>query len=459
MNVQVPAKPRTTDGVVERLRLEILPKAALELYQGAALSRGMFGGRGSGKTRCMHTWGALAGYMHERNGGQGQILLSRETLKSIDQSSLAEVKAVIRSHEAFRSHFIIGEKFVKTVSGRVVFTPVGLKHNIDAVKSQARVLANLTDEAEKVSDASWRKLRPVLREEGEGWNAENHACWNPESRYSATHIRWRMKKGPLDKVIEVNWRDNPWWTRTLNLQRLDDLVKYPEVYDHIWEGGFLEFKEGAFFADEMAAAKRTGRICRFDIEPHLKTFTFWDLGVDDDTVIWVVQVLGKEIRLVHVISGSGLPMSYYINELHDLRDEHGFRFYGHYAPHDIVVRELTTAKTRLETAGELGIDFQPVERVQHKPDSIEALRRVLPRMWFRENGHEVDRTIEALKLYHRSKNPDTQKFSKHPVHDWTSDYADAGQQMAIAWGELENVLKDKHRPPATPPSAGGWQGT
>ena len=46
---------------------------------------------------------------------------------------------------------------------------------------------------------------------------------------------------------------------------------------------------GAYFADQIAAAKDQGRVTRLPIEPSLNVHTAWDLGISDAMSIWLFQ--------------------------------------------------------------------------------------------------------------------------------------------------------------------------
>ena len=46
----------------------------------------------------------------------------------------------------------------------------------------------------------------------------------------------------------------------LEAERQLDLKRWPERYDHIWEGGYAKAFEGAYFASVLNAAKAEGRI-------------------------------------------------------------------------------------------------------------------------------------------------------------------------------------------------------
>lgn len=212
------------------------------------------GGRGSGKTQGLAKMSAVRTYQLAEAGRTGVFLCSREHLNSLDESSMEEVKAAIRSEPWLNAYFEIGEKYIRTKNRRVSYVFAGLRHNLDSIKSKARILCNWTDEAENVSEAAWRKLVPTIRAEG----SENWLSYNPESEESATHRRFIVDgaEDPEILVTEMNWRDNPWFPEVLNYERLQDMRLRPETYDHIWEGKFLTITDaqifkGRFVVDEF----------------------------------------------------------------------------------------------------------------------------------------------------------------------------------------------------------------
>jgi len=217
-----------------------------------ARTRVFKGGRGSGKTRGIALRSALRVYQLAEMGVDGVFLASREHLNSLDESSMEEIKGAIRSVPWLAAYFDIGEKYIRTRNRRISYAFAGLRHNLDSIKSKARIIGNWTDEAENVSEVAWRKLIPTIREEGDGWQAENWISYNPESAESATHRRF-VASAPDDCIVtEVNWRDNPWFPDILDKQRLEDQRIRPEVYDHIWEGAFLTTTDAQIFAGKFS---------------------------------------------------------------------------------------------------------------------------------------------------------------------------------------------------------------
>jgi phage terminase large subunit len=230
-----------------RARIEELPKLTANFAR-PARTRVFKGGRGSGKTRGLALRSALRIYQLAQLGVEGVFLASREHLNSLDESSMEEIKSAIRSEAWLTDYFDIGEKYIRTRNRRISYAFAGLRHNLDSIKSKARIIGNWTDEAENVSDLAWRKLIPTLREEGEGWQAENWISYNPESPESATHKRFIEQREADCIVSEVNYTDNPWFPSILEKARLADQRLRPDTYDHIWGGAFLTLTDAQILA-------------------------------------------------------------------------------------------------------------------------------------------------------------------------------------------------------------------
>lgn len=234
-----------------RVRIEELPLITANFAR-PARTRVFKGGRGSGKTRGLALRSALRVYQLAEMGVEGVFLASREHLNSLDESSMEEIKAAIRSQPWLEAYFDIGEKYIRTRNRRIAFVFAGLRHNLDSIKSKARIIGNWTDEAENVSETAWRKLIPTIREEGPGWMAENWISYNPESPDSATHKRFVANQPDDCIVTTINWSDNPWFPAILNRQRLEDQRLRPETYEHVWEGAFLTLTDAQVFAGKYA---------------------------------------------------------------------------------------------------------------------------------------------------------------------------------------------------------------
>lgn len=233
-----------------RVRIEEIPLITRNFAR-PARTRVFKGGRGSGKTRGLAKRSAIRIYQLAELGVEGVFLASREHLNSLDESSMEEIKQAIRSEDFLTDYFDVGEKYIRTRNRRISYAFAGLRHNLDSIKSKARIIGNWTDEGENVSEPAWRKLVNTLREEGDGWLAENWISLNPESPESATHRRFIANPAEDCLVTTVNWSDNPWFPEILNRSRLDDQKHRPETYDHVWEGAFLTLTDAQVFGGKF----------------------------------------------------------------------------------------------------------------------------------------------------------------------------------------------------------------
>lgn len=223
-------------------RIKIPPKL-IPVFLGEARYRGAYGGRGSAKTRSFAKMTAVRGYQWSQSGQSGVIVCGREFMNSLDESSMAEVKAAIRSEPWLDAHYDIGEKYIRTKDGRIEYKFTGLRHNIDSIKSKALIRLLWVDEAEAVSEGAWRKAIPSVRE----LDSEIWVTWNPESPKSPTHKRFRETPPSGAKIVEMNYSDNPWFPEVLDLERQEDLKNRPDDYAHVWLGAFKTNSEAQVF--------------------------------------------------------------------------------------------------------------------------------------------------------------------------------------------------------------------
>lgn len=415
-------------------RIELPPKL-IPVFTGEADVRGAYGGRGSGKTRSFAKMTAIRAYMWDMAGREGMILCGRQFMNSLDDSSMEEIKAAIRSEPWLHAHFDIGEKYIRTKSRRIQYKFAGLDRSLDSIKSKSRILLCWVDEAEPVTEEAWIKLIPTLREE----DSELWVTWNPESKRSPTHKRFReVTSDKRMKVVEINWRDNPWFPSVLDRTRQRDLASRPDVYGHIWDGEFALVFTGAYYVKELLSLKNLGRICSVPIEPTLPVHTAWDLGIGDSTAIFFFQVVGAEIRIVDFYEAHGQGLPHYASML----TAKGYKYGTDWVPHDAKVRELGTGRTRVETLMQLGRKPQVIP-AHGLMDGINAVRQTLPLCWFDEQKTEYG--LDALRQYRSEYKEDDAVFNDKPLHDWTSHAADAFRYLAMAWRQM-TPAKEEAKP-------------
>lgn len=237
------------------VNVEIAPKLIPIFTQENVMYRCAWGGRGSSKTRGFALMSAIKGYMFAEQGLSGVIFCGREFMNTLSDSSMEEIKQTIASVPWLNDYYEMGESFIRTKNRRIEYTFAGLRHNLNSIKSTARILLAWIDEAEDVSEVAWQKLLPTVR----GFDgAETWVTWNPEKRGSATDKRFRHDKifdedtGELIGIgCEINWKDNPWFPDVLDrLRRKDKATMDSATYEWIWEGCYLERSESQIFRDK-----------------------------------------------------------------------------------------------------------------------------------------------------------------------------------------------------------------
>lgn len=407
-----------------------IPDKLVPVFEGEADVRGAYGGRGSAKTRTFALMTAIRAHMWDMEGRQGIILCARQFMNSLDDSSLEEIKAAIRETPWLAPHFDIGEKYIRTKSGRIFYSFVGLARNINSIKSKFRVLLCWADEAEPITEEAWTKLIPTLREE----DSELWLTWNPERKKSATNKRFMPSNDngdPHVKIVEMNWRDNPFFPAILERKRQKDERERPDQYDHIWEGAYLTVVEGAYYAKFITQARKDGRFGRVNADPLMTLFAIWDIGGTgeraDATAIWIVQFVGQEIWIIDYYEAVGQPLATHLNWLRD----NGYERVRCILPHDGASHEKVIKTTYEGAVKEAGFHVVviPNQGAGAAMRRIQAARRLFPQMYFDKDRCEAG--IEAISFYHE-KRDEERNVGLGPAHDWSSHGADAFGLIAVA---------------------------
>lgn len=419
-----------------KARIELPPKL-IPVFLGEARYRGAYGGRGSGKTRSFAKMAAVRGYQLSRAGKTGVIVCGREFMNSLDESSMAEVKAAIASEPWLAEYYDVGEKYIRTRDGRIAFAFIGLRHNLDSIKSKSQIHILWVDEAEPVSEKAWIKVVPTVREHG----SEIWVTWNPERKKSPTHKRFRLDPPDGAKIVRLNYTDNPWFPDVLDKERREDEAKRPDQYEHVWGGDFVTVVEGAYFAKSLSEAKQQGRIGFLARDPLMTIRAFWDIGGTgakaDACAIWVAQFIGHEIRVLDYYEASGQPLATHVEWLR----KQGYGSALCVLPHDGSTNDKVfdvSYESALRSA-QFEVVVVPNQGTGAAKMRIEAARRLFPSIRFNEATTEDGR--DALGWYHEKKSDDEREIGLGPNHDWSSHGADAFGLMCVAY---EAPVKKSH---------------
>lgn len=203
----------------------------------------MYGGRGGGKSVFVAKTLVLEAYFSDI-----QVLCARELQNSISDSVMALLWEQVEALGLER-FFVKTKTEICGINGSRFFFR-GLTSNITSVKSIARIDRVWVEEAEAVSEDSWKTLTPSIRTTG----ARVIITFNPKSLLDPTYQRFVINP-PSDSIVtKINWRDNPHFPQSLEQERQDMLLKDPDGYLHVWEGEPLADSEMAIIPPKWARA-------------------------------------------------------------------------------------------------------------------------------------------------------------------------------------------------------------
>jgi hypothetical protein len=126
-------------------------------------------------------------------------------------------------------------------------------------------------------------------------------------------------------------------------------------------------------------------------------------------------------------AASGQGLEHYVEVIRKREVEHGWKRGSAYVPHDAKVKEWGSGRTRVETMSSLGLKpiLVPLASLD---DGINAVRRALPLCVFHPRCE--DGGISALEQYRREWDDERKCFTPKPLHDWSSNPADAFRYLA-----------------------------
>ena len=262
-------------------------------------------------------------------------------------------------------------------------------------------------------------------------------------------------KNHFYEVHERSKKDEGWFSLTLPASVsgiLDDeelkemrAQMSEESYNQEMECDFLAAVAGTYYASLIQKLEVNHQIAvnAAEYDPNQKVWVSADLGVSDSTAFWFWQPRPGGYAIIDYYENQGRPLEHYLGYL----DDTGYEFDTLWLPHDARAKTLQTGRSTVEQVAkhfgkhhpEAHIQVAPRLDVQH---GIEAVRLILPCCYF--NQAKCYAGIEALRAYRRTYDETKKAFGEKPVHDWSSDGADAFRYFAMACQPMQ--LPDKTAP-------------
>lgn len=348
--------------------------------------------------------------------------------------------------EKLRKRTVGNEMFIEFKNGST-FQVIG-SDNIDSIVG-TNPLGVVFSEYSLQDPQAWDFIRPILAE-NEGWAIFN---FTPRGENHAKDLLDYAKTDPKNWFISIlNVDDTKTMSpQTLERERKEIIAKNGDdaIFQQEYYNSFTASLMGSYYGKIIEKMEEDGKITNVPYEPNLLVDTWWDLGINDSTTIGFFQKFGTGWRMIDYIEGSGEGLGYYIRQLKEKEYNYG----KHYAPHDIVVKELGTGKSRLETAKELGLRFETITKpdgtlksaVPNLPieDGINALRSKLQTLHI--DAIKCERVKKALKNYHKDYDEINKVYRNNPKHDWSSHCADMMRYWAVTFSEQKTEQRPTYK--------------
>lgn len=243
--------------------------------------KGIFGGRGTGKSH------AVAEYIIGRSvSTKTDTVCSREIQSSLRQSVKRLLEIKIEQMGVGRLFEIQRDQIICPHGGLIIFQGVA-NQTAESIKSLENFDILWFEEAQSCSQRSLDLLRPTFRKPG----SEMIFTWNP--RFPSDPVDALLRSGqlpPRSRVIEVGYRDNPWFPPDLREEMEYDKRRDPDKYAHIWLGGYQRNSESRVF--------RNWRVEDFETPPDVVHRFGADFGfAADPTVLIRCHIVSRSLYI------------------------------------------------------------------------------------------------------------------------------------------------------------------
>jgi phage terminase large subunit len=386
------------------------------------------GGRGSGKS-----WGFARALLVLGAKTKLRILCTREVQKSI-KDSVHKLLSDQVQNLGLGPFYEVLETTIRGKNG-TEFLFAGLSNQtIDSIKSFEGVDYCWVEEGQNITRNSWKILIPTIRKDG----SEIWVTFNPNLDDDETYKRFVVDPPSDCESIEINWRDNPFFTDVSNKTRLDDLrLLDPDEYQNVWEGKCRAAVEGAIYANEIRDAIEAGRVCNVPYDPKLKLHVILDLGWNDKMAVILAQRHLSEVRIPEYLEYDHVTLDWLSGELKMRRANWGKMFLPHDGGHGNFITGESAVKTMQKLGwdvpttqgGKFGIPNIPVET------GIKQARMLFPRVYFDKTKAAL--LVSRLKRYKRNV-PTTTDEPSAPVHDINSHGADDFRYLSLVVPQMGN---------------------
>ncbi|NKL37483.1 hypothetical protein GFL49_27705 [Rhizobium leguminosarum bv. viciae] len=306
--------------------------------------------------------------------------------------------------------------------------------------------------------SAWAFLSPILEENG-GWasfittpRGNNHAKGMFDAARADAYDPVTNPKGWFTQILRADQ------THAIGAEGIERQRKiYASLFgkeianlliDQEYYCSFAGAMVGSYWGAEISEAEKQGRFRSFEIDFRYPVHTAWDLGKAVNNPIWCFQCIPGEPgpRIVDFYRPDSDDLEDWCKWL-DSKGYHG----NDYVPHDIMVKNWGSNRTRYEILKDCGRKPRMVTKVA-VADGITAGRSTIKLALFYqgddERGERLQAGYDGLKNYRREWDDARKTFLENPVKDWAEHIGSGWRYLGLAW--REELVKTEEPPPPPP---------
>lgn len=230
-----------------------------------------------------------------------------------------------------------------------------------------------------------------------------------------------------EEDIELKPEQKAWYVKKAAEQGDKMKQEYPSTPAEAFERS----TELAIYGKQLRQMRQDKRICKLPVVRGIPVNTFWDLGRNDVCSIWLHQHVETRHHFIYYFESRLEDLSYYVDQLLELKAQYKWFYGSHYLPHDAEVVDISAInnKSRRRMLEEAGLtDTIVVPRSRNLNEDIELTRRRMSEVWIDEEGCEIG--LQALSGYEWLYDTLHKTTRSTPAHNWASNGADAFRQFA-----------------------------
>lgn len=228
------------------------------------------------------------------------------------------------------------------------------------------------------------------------------------------HVKYFDRLHKEHGIVLADSQKN-WYVKKLTTQDEYMTREYPSTAEESFESA----NEGFYFAKQLKLARDERRICHLPIDEYATIFSAWDIGWNDETAIWVFQLVGKEAHFVDYYENREEALPHYINWFRSRR----YQVAKHYLPFDSKAKSAATGKSFSDFARQGGLKVEVLERMSNELVGIELARSMFNKTFY--DSAKCKLGLKALDNFRKEWNEKLQCYRDRSLHDWSSHGAKA----------------------------------